>query len=704
MHFCQPCDYEEWRRDRLRPAAKRLADLNAGEPRMVRLVYFLPNDRPFRQEMVDSTKVGIRRVQNVYAEQMQAHGYGNTTFRIETDAQGEPLVHRVDGRHSDKYYLADKYDAVEEVGQALDLKGDIYLNIVDLSEYSNGFASRRGKVGRAQASTGHIEHKASLSRFFSTTAHELGHAFGLRHDFRDDRYIMGYTKNRRAILSACAAEFLAVHPYFNPSIPVEEGSPPTIKILSPLTYSQGTESVTIRIEFGDSDGLHQVQLTGKDEFGTVLKACRGLEGRKAVMQFEYDGILRYNGDFAYDGILKYHGDFLSLSDLVSHPVGIGVVDAEGNLSRKDFALAVISPHLVAVLEGSDSVPSVSFSPDGVTLASGSWDGTVKLWDVETRRQIATLEGHTSHVLSVSFSPDGATLASGSWDKTVKLWDVGTRRQIVTLEGHNMDWIHSVSFSPDGATLASGSWDRTVKLWDIGTRRQIATLEGHTNRVHSVSFSPDGAILASGSWDNTVKLWDIGTRRQIATLEGHTNRVHSVSFSPGGVILASGSGDGTVTLWDVETRRQIATLEGHSSRVTSVSFSPDGVTLASGSADGTVRLWDVLDGKELVAFGVSGEVQSVSVSHTILAAGGRDGSVRLWEISNYLAPPTPNPDFDGDGTVGFQDFLLFAGAWGLDRGDAGYDARFDLDGNGTIGFRDFLVFAESFGRNVSSAGR
>ncbi len=570
MHFCQPCDYEEWRRDRPLPAAKRPSDLNVGESRTVRLVYFLPNDRPFRQEMVDSIKVGIRRVQNVYAEQMQAHGYGNMTFRIETDAQGEPLVHRVDGRHSDRYYIANKYDAVEEAGQTMHLNDDIYLNVVDLSEYSNGFASRRGKVGSAQVSTGHIEHRASLSRFFSTTAHELGHAFGLRHDFRDDRYIMGYTKNQRAILSACAVEFLAVHPYFNPSIPVEEGSPPTIKILSPLTYSQGTESVTILVEVGDSDGLHQVQLTGRDEFGTVLMACRGLEGRKAVMEFEYDGILRYNGDFAYEGILKYHGDFLVLSDLVSHPVGIGVVDAEGNLSRKDFALAENSPHLVAVLEGSYIVPSVTFSPDG-------------------------------------------------------------------------------------ATLASGSEDSTVKLWDIGTRRQIATLEGHTNRVHSVSFSPDGATLASGSWDRTVKLWDVETRRQIATLEGHTNRVHSVSFSP------------------------------------------DGVTLASGSADGTVRLWDVLDGKELVSFGVSGEVQSVSVSRTVLAAGGRDGSVRLWEITDYLAPPTPNPDFDGDGTVGFPDFLLFVGVYGLSRGDAGYDERFDLDGNGTIGFSDFLILAEHYGQ-------
>ena len=103
-HFCQLIDFEQWERDHPRPAGKRLA-LNVGEPRTVRMIYFLPNDRPFRQEVVDSMKVAIRRVQTFYAEQMQAHGYGNKTFRIETDAQGEPLVHRVDGRHPDSYYL-----------------------------------------------------------------------------------------------------------------------------------------------------------------------------------------------------------------------------------------------------------------------------------------------------------------------------------------------------------------------------------------------------------------------------------------------------------------------------------------------------------------------------------------------------------------------------------------------------------------------
>ena len=151
VHFCQLIDYEQWRRDNPRPAGKRLA-LNVGEPRTVRMIYFLPNDRPFRQEVVDSMKVAIRRVQTFYAEQMQAHGYGNRTFRIETDAQGEPLVHRVDGRHPDSRYIGGRtYGTMsDELGQAFNVRANIYLivldNSTDLIGNREGAAELEGKV------------------------------------------------------------------------------------------------------------------------------------------------------------------------------------------------------------------------------------------------------------------------------------------------------------------------------------------------------------------------------------------------------------------------------------------------------------------------------------------------------------------------------------------------------------------------------
>ena len=146
VHFCLPFDYEQWRRDHPRPAAKRLTNLNVGEPRTVRLIYFLPNDRPFRQEVVDSMKVAIRRIQTFYAEQMQAHGYGNKTFSFETDAQGEPVVHRLDGQHPNSGYPgAPLYTVLEEIGQVFDLQANIYFVAID---NSGGFSPQGGRRGK----------------------------------------------------------------------------------------------------------------------------------------------------------------------------------------------------------------------------------------------------------------------------------------------------------------------------------------------------------------------------------------------------------------------------------------------------------------------------------------------------------------------------------------------------------------------------
>src|SRR5262249_20891809 len=125
-------------------------------------------------------------------------------------------------------------------------------------------------------------------------------------------------------------------------------------------------------------------------------------------------------------------------------------------------------------------------------------------------------GHTSGVMSIAFSPEGSTLASGSSDTTVRLWDVATGRALRAFAGHTSG-VMSIAFSPEGSILASGSDDTTVRLWDVATGRALRALEGHTNVVRSVAFSPEGSTLASGSADNTVRLWHIATGRCIAIL-------------------------------------------------------------------------------------------------------------------------------------------------------------------------------------------
>jgi WD40 repeat protein len=281
----------------------------------------------------------------------------------------------------------------------------------------------------------------------------------------------------------------------------------------------------------------------------------------------------------------------------------------------------------------DSVGSVGFSPDGKKLASGSYDKTIKIWDVTTGKVLNTLKGHEGWVGSVGFSPDGKKLASGSYDKTIKIWDVTTGKVLNTLKGHE-GWVGSVGFSPDGKKLASGSYDKTIKIWDVTTGKVLNTLKGHESLVWSVGFSPDGKKLA-GSYDKTIKIWDVTTGKVLNTLKGHEGWVGSVGFSPDGKQLASGSLDNMIKIWDVTTGKVLNTLKGHEGYVLSVGFSPDGKKLASGSYDKTIKIWDVTTGKVLNTLkGHEGYVLSVEFSPDgkKLASGSYDKTIKIWDVT------------------------------------------------------------------------
>ena len=642
-----------------------VANSNVGEPRTVRLLYFLPNDRSYRQEVVDAMKTGILEVQSFYAEQMAAHGHGNKTFRIETDDQGDPKVHRVDGQHPDRHYHDNSVGTVHsEIQQAYDFYANIYFIVLDYSKQSErAKGTRQGKNG----GFGLVYNEF----IWFTATHELGHAFGLQHDFRDNAYIMSYGSPNRssAQLSVCAAEYLAVHPYFNPDIPIEAEQPPTIDLISSPEYPVGSESVPVRLRVRDAEGLHQVLLSvfdkrilSPDKGNAQVKACRGLAGENdAVVEFNYDGEIP-------------SVDVTSLSNPPVHEIRVVAVDTAGNQSSASFTLREVSPYEIATLSGhTDPVSSVAFSPDGTTLASGADDAKVRpgdekirLWNVATRENIATLSRtiypHAPmNVNSVAFSPDGTTLASGASDNNAKLWDVATRELIGVFPGGSKGLynkaVNSVAFSPDGTMLAAGdggnSWNAgTVKLWDVVTKENIATLEGHLGPVTSVAFSPDGTTLASGSTRSTIKLWDVATLTNIATIDaGHWKQstVTSVAFSPDGTILASGgaSPDNTVLLWDVAAGESIALLFGHTSGVSSVVFSPDGTTLASGSYDSTIKLWDAGADNAIASFatltGHTGGVGSVAFSPDgiTLASASSDNKIKLWDTSEWAGTPVVN---------------------------------------------------------------
>ena len=289
VHFCLPADPEQWQSDEPRPAGKWTSDLNAGEPRTVRLFYFLPNDRPYRTEVVDSMKSGILDLQSFFADQMEAHGYGRDTFQFETDDQGDPVVHRVDGDYADSHYSSRGYTE-GEIERAFDNSANVILIVMDVST--------RTAHGRGTGSKGSGWAMVYGEWNWFAAVHELGHAFGLHHDFRDNEYIMSYGRAERssAKMSACAAEFLSADPYYNSDVPLENESPPTIELVSPTEYLAGSESLPVRLRVRDDEGLHQVLLFVKPQNpflgGTPeVKACRGLVGETdAIVEFDYDGI------------------------------------------------------------------------------------------------------------------------------------------------------------------------------------------------------------------------------------------------------------------------------------------------------------------------------------------------------------------------------------------------------------------------------
>jgi eukaryotic-like serine/threonine-protein kinase len=286
------------------------------------------------------------------------------------------------------------------------------------------------------------------------------------------------------------------------------------------------------------------------------------------------------------------------------------------------------------------IHSLAFSPDGQRLASGCYDGTVKVWDGSTGKELLSLEGHDAPITCVAFRIDGQRLATGGFDKTVRIWDSMTGKKLLSLEGH-AETIWSAAFSPDGQRLASGSQDTTVRIWDCATGKELLSLRGHSGSVESLAFSPDGKRLASATNQGEERIWDTATGKQLSAHKAQFCSRLRVAFGPDGRRLASAhSGDSVmiwddylpadrpelkdtgwpldlafsrdgrrlastdekvVKIWDIESGGKPISLKGHAAQVWSLAFSPDGDRLASGSLDGAIKLWEVTE-KEVFSLG------------------------------------------------------------------------------------------------------
>jgi WD40 repeat protein len=297
------------------------------------------------------------------------------------------------------------------------------------------------------------------------------------------------------------------------------------------------------------------------------------------------------------------------------------------------------PRVRSVLRaGYGNALAMAFSPDGTTLAAGcgkdpfDGHGEVQLWDVAAATCRATLTPFKGAVTSVAFAGGTDTLAVGSADGTVTLWESKTGKARPFAFRQDYGYPYAVAFSPNGRHLAAGSNDRRVRLWDL-TAGTGPTVREHVDWVTSVAFAPDGATLASAGWDAKVKLWDVPAAGLRATLKGPLAIIWAVAYAPDGATIAAGYEDGTVGRWDTATGKPQAALRGEGA-VKCLAFSPDGKTLAAGTDDRSVLLWDVPGGTLRTTLrGHAGPVTGVAFAPgggTLAAASGSE--VRLWELA------------------------------------------------------------------------
>ena len=262
-----------------------------------------------------------------------------------------------------------------------------------------------------------------------------------------------------------------------------------------------------------------------------------------------------------------------------------------------------------------------FSPDGKTLAAGSGDGMVFLWNLNQKKRSIEMkaqrvQAHKDWTFSIAWTVDGKQLVTGGGDNLIHAYNVeditrwyreskfsgfkgitaafkGDAQK--TFKGHTQD-VHAVALTSDGRSLVSAGDDKQIIIWDFESQKIVRQLSGHKKQIPTLAVSPDDNLIATGSRDHTIRLWELSTGKAIRTLAGHTGDVMSVRFSPDGRQLASASYDGTVRVWNVENGDSVSVLKGHTGWVFSVKFSPDGKRLAS-AGDNTVRLWNLQTGEQ-----------------------------------------------------------------------------------------------------------
>lgn len=249
------------------------------------------------------------------------------------------------------------------------------------------------------------------------------------------------------------------------------------------------------------------------------------------------------------------------------------------------------------------VQDIVISSDGQFALSGSWDGTLRLWDLNSGNTTRRFIGHSKDVLSVAFSVDNRQIVSGSRDKTIKLWNtLGECKYTIGEPDGHTEWVSCVRFSPvtNNPIIVSAGWDKLVKVWNLTNCKLRSNLVGHTGYINTVTVSPDGSLCASGGKDGVAMLWDLAEGKRLYSLDAG-DVIHALTFSPNRYWLCAATQQG-VKIWDLESKSVVDELRIQSDLpvgrkaqqhyCVSVAWSADGSTLYGGYTDGIIRVWSI----------------------------------------------------------------------------------------------------------------
>ena len=292
--------------------------------------------------------------------------------------------------------------------------------------------------------------------------------------------------------------------------------------------------------------------------------------------------------------------------------------------------------------------AVLFSRDGKTLLAGSYDGNVNLYDVATGQPQRSFGAQVNRggIQGLAWSADNKVVATSAADGTLRLWDPANGKELRQLGGAEQVPISGVAFTPDSKQLASTAPGQAIRLWDVETGKEVRKLEppgnappnpGFSAGNERLAFSPDGKLLATaGGYNFPVTVWDLGAGKVLRQLSDRTTGSLSVAFSPSGKFLAAGGLDRVIRIWGVTSGKELRRLEGSASGTTAIAFSPDGKRLASVGQDHAVRVWDLDSGTE--GQGLSGHRSAVITLIFLpdgkrLVSHGMDATLRLWDLAS-----------------------------------------------------------------------